>query len=482
MNSSKLTRSNSGLIATCARKTLGAAGVAVAVATTCTSAYAEYTLVDKGGFQATLGFKASAYAAYTGSANFGGGRIDLVTLQNTGTDVDSYEGYFEPVLNWLYDMGQEGTLYGAISGVAEGSAGDGDPIGYTAGDVRELDDEYLYVGWRGDTIDFSVGAQDFVVGDSFLIADGHIDAVDDLYWSAAHTAFRRTAIVRVNTDPVRADLFYLRSDETVVQDATGAVLEFSQGDTEVAGLNVEYLLGEEGANGTLGAMVLQVIDQNAPRTAAVVPTNRQGRTVIDVRANAVKFSQLPNFTFHGEYAHQGGEDDETGIEYDANAWYAEGEYSFANLPWTPVIGYRYGFWSGDESLTDNEDQSFDSLFYYAGKRGWGSWYQGEINGEYLLFNRNQKTHMIKAVAYPTDTISLWALWFDTRFDEPNYLQIQDTQSKDWGEELNLIVEWYPTENWYIVGVAAIAFPGDATAEVYGNDDYSLVQVQVLYTF
>ncbi|MGQ0657446.1 MAG: alginate export family protein [Chromatiales bacterium] len=448
------------------------------------SAKAEYTLLEKGGFKAGFGFKASAYALGAWDANYGLGRIDLVTGEDTGQTVDSYEFYFEPVLNMIYDMGEVGTVYGAVSGVAEFSEGDGDPIGYTAGDISRVDHEYGYVGWRGETIDFSVGAQDFVVGDQFLIGDGALDAVDHLYWSAPHTAFRNSAIVRVNGDPVRADLFWLKAAGNEVNTVNGQ-FDFSQGDTEVAGLNVEYLLGEEGANGKLGAMYLSVFDQNALNSVAVVFSQRKGREIFDIRANGVKVAALPNFTFHGEYAQTFGEGEGhlRGIEYDSYAWYLEGEYNFATLPWTPTLAYRYGFWSGDPDLTDSTDETFDSLFFYFG-RGWGTWYQGEINGEYLLFNRNQKVHMVKLTAVPAEKWAIGGLFFYQTFDEKNYLGIPGTEitSRDWGPEVNIYAEWYPTENVYVVLLGAMAFPGQAAKEIYGDQDYSLIEAQVLFTF
>ncbi len=62
------------------------------------------------------------------------------------------------------------------------------------------------------------------------------------YWLAPRKAFDQTAIVRIGgTDGLRADLFWLESDN------------LAQAETEVAGINAEYIIPE----GTFGLTYIE---------------------------------------------------------------------------------------------------------------------------------------------------------------------------------------------------------------------------------
>jgi hypothetical protein len=81
--------------------------------------------------------------------------------------------------------------------------------------------------------------------------------------------------------------------------------------------------------------------------------------VYNVRALKAVYPALPALELNGEYAVQRGNGD--GVDYDANAWYAEADYTFDMLPFAPVLGYRYTHFSGDSDLTDNRQKAWDPL-------------------------------------------------------------------------------------------------------------------------
>jgi len=68
-------------------------------------------------------------------------------------------------------------------------------------------------------------------------------AGDATYWLAPRTAFDNTEIITFNTDPIRADAFYLKSDK-------------DQDHSELVGGNFEY--NWKGV-GTFGATYLNII-------------------------------------------------------------------------------------------------------------------------------------------------------------------------------------------------------------------------------
>ena len=59
------------------------------------------------------------------------------------------------------------------------------------------------------------------------------------------------------------------------------------------------------------------------------------------------------------------------------------------MAWKPKISYRYAFFQGDDPTTA-VNEAFDPLL--PGFYDWGTWWQGEIAGEYFLSNSNLISH------------------------------------------------------------------------------------------
>lgn len=437
---------------------LMSSAIALVTAAAALPASAEYTFFERDGFKANAGLSSILGAI---------GTNDIAPL----TDRDGYfEGFLKPNLNFTWDMPTEGTIYGKVSGVFVGQAGDGDPAGYTDSN-SDVGLEELYLGWRGQYLDVRAGRTEFAIGDQFLIGDCHFDAdtpavgrteelTDGSYWVAPYKACDSSVIVSANNGAAwRADAFYIQGDG-------------HQSYTRLGGLNVEYLLGDAGADGKFGLML------------ATVPSSslgsRQGMEILDFRANGIAIPMVPGLKLHGEVVGEFGENDD-GADTEAMAYYGEAEYNFANVTWTPTIAYRYGHWDGDDPSTA-ENELFDSLFYYAGPRGWGTWYQGEIAGEYQLFNQNQDTHMVKLQVHPLETVSITGLYFNHSLAEDNYYGTPVTDD-GWMDEFNLVAEWFPNSNVYVAGVLGYGLAGDAYEEIYGTEDDPMVyELWVQFTY
>ena len=101
---------------------------------------------------------------------------------------------------------------------------------------------------------------------------------------------------------------------------------------------------------------------------------------------------VPALTLNAEYALERGSGE--GVDYDANAWYGQADYAFSTLPLTPVIGYRYASFSGDDNLSDNRQKAWDPLS--KGFVDWSTWLVGDVVGNYLLFNSKRKCPTVLA--------------------------------------------------------------------------------------
>lgn len=420
------------------------------------AAQAERPLVDTKGTSLSVGLEAGFGLFGTNGANFGAGRFDLRT-DDSSSEARWQEAYIKPYLDFEQAAGDSGTLYGGAAAVAAWTGGDGDVGGYTNTRDDQIDIEALYAGWRSgdllasslgeDALDLSYGQQDFQLGDGFLIWDGNLDQFDKgVYWLGLRTALRRAGLVRVNTQPVRADLFHLEADR-------------DHDDTELAGLNLEYA---DEAFGTLGAMYFHVLDAGAPNNWGA----RDGMDVWNLRAGEITLPSIPDLSLSAQYVRQTGSGRDA--RFDARAWYVELQYGFKSLPWSPSLSYRYAHFSGDPDTNDDKRQDFDP-FFYGWSRGWGTWYQGEITGEYLLFNSNQNNHMLQLAASPREDLEIGLILYRFDLDQPEYYGTP-VSSKRFADELNLYADWSLNDNVSISAAYAVAAPREAAEEAFGDDD------------
>ena len=274
-----------------------------------------------------------------------------------------------------------------------------------------------------DALDLSLGRQDFHVGDGFLIWDGNFDTGGDgAYWLSPRSAFKMTGLARLKIDPVSGQLFYLEADG-------------DQGDTQVVGANLDYQPGF----GTIGATYLQVVDANASFEA---DTPREGMQAAALRLNEVHYPDFEDATLYAEYVQEFGDGDH--VDFNAYAFYVEPAYTFSSLPWTPSITYRFAYFSGDSNPGNDKRKDFDPLFY-EGDRSWGTWTQGEIVGNYLLFNSNQVNHMVRLAASPTDAVDIGAIYFHFDLAEKNYFGTQ-VSDRDFADEVDVYTDWTINDN------------------------------------
>jgi hypothetical protein len=223
-------------------------------------------------------------------------------------------------------------------------------------------------------------------------------------------------------------------------------------------------------------MYFQIVDVDSGFEA---DTPRDGMQVATLRLNDLRLPAHQDLGIHAQYAHEFGHGEN--VDFDAQAFYVEPFYEFSTLPWTPTLAYRFAWFSGDADPDDDERRDFDPLFYdYS--RGWGTWVQGEITGEYLLFNSNQVNHMVHLAAYPTDEIGIGALYFHFDLEEKNYFGTP-VGERDFADEVNLYVDWTLNDNVYLGALYGVAFPGDAAEEVFSDaDPFQLFSVYAVLSF
>lgn len=441
---------------------------------------------DKPGQRFTLGA-----LDFTLTLDAGLGLFDVANAQNGLGSLSSTgrrkggrswaEGYLSPGLQAEYAT-DDTTFYGGVKLVGSATRGDGEAQrqSVTDRDPEALGLEEAYLGWKSglafaalgeDALDISAGRQGFVVGDGFLIADGTLDSFRRAaYVTGPRAAFDRTAILRLNTAPVRADLFRLESvtDQQFLRGKDAAA-------TTLYGGNVEWFASSHRDHGRteyeerqwyLGATVLTLTDADR----AISP-GRDGMDVYAIRSGGALLSALgegwQDAALYSEYARE--RNNSAGSRLRADAWYVEPQYTFSALPWQPRVSYRYMHFSGDGNADDGVDKNWDSLFTAGGPRGYGTWDLGEIYGFYVGSNSNLNSHMVHVKLQPQDDLSLGAIWYHHNYDKPD--TANGVTSNRLLDELDVYAVWTtPLKGLTVSGVLGAARAGDGLRQSLGNSD------------
>lgn len=440
-----------------------ARSVALASAFVLPCAEAEWRHAPSPGSEISARVNAATVGVTMDGANLGRGRFDRASGSFDG-DPTWGEMFVQPIVK-----GTAGQWYGEVSAVGAVTFGDGDPTGFTTGGDGRWDVETLFVGWRsGDptddadkpVIDLSVGRQALNIGDGFIIDDGNFDAGDDGgVWLVPRQAFQRTLLARIDYRAVHADLFFLEADPDNDEPA-------------FAGTNLEYRFEKQGH---LGLLHFHILDADNPTTFLA----RQGMDVSAVRINDYRLPFAPQVALWGEAAQQRG-DGRSGA-FESSAWYAETTYHF-DLPWSPRLSYRHAYFSGDANPRDNVRRDYDPLFYGFDVRGWGTWFQGEVTGGWLLFNNNQRNHLVHLAATPRDNLVVGAIGGSFRLAESNYLGTPVTD-RAFSDEINVYADWWASSRVFVTGAVAMMFPGEGAIQAIGDDaNFHVLELAVYYFY
>ncbi|WP_231489687.1 hypothetical protein [Billgrantia saliphila] len=372
-------------------------------------------------------------------------------------EYDWREGYAKLGAAYARRDYQTGGLYGQVSVIGSATWGDGDAAGFTSGEERELELEDALLGYRHDaltagddpwTLDVSTGRQSVILGDGFLVAGDALnlgnllgDELDrgGAYYLAARRAFDNTALVRTGNETWQLQLAWLASDNA------------AQAETELGAMTAQYTHGSGLMEGTYLRGLAVNADQADPFLA-----ERDGMNVYSVRFEQAMIEEA--LSLRGEYATQHKDTNE-------DAWYLEPSWTFTDVPWQPTVSLRYSRFS----------EQWDPLFY-GFTRGYGTWFQGEVAGNYAgPFNSNSEVWHLGVSAQVADNLTLGALAFD--------FESLDTaaQANLDGREFNLYAEWFPTEMLYVSPLIGWYTP-DASASEGGvqlSDDDTNLYAQIV---
>jgi hypothetical protein len=139
---------------------------------------------------------------------------------------------------------------------------------------------------------------------------------------------------------------------------------------------------------------------------------------------------------------------------DASGGFGQLEYKRTDFLWQPALSYRYAI----------QNENFDGMS--PGMTNWGTWFQGEITGMWMLYNTNLVTHMAKLVLNPSIDITTNLIYFKYNFLNPS---VFDQTASNYGSEINLITDWQYNEMIKFTASIASFMPGDGAQQYMGGD-------------
>ncbi|VVO25485.1 alginate export family protein [Pseudomonas fluorescens] len=423
-------------------------------------ALAGYSFED-GNLKGEFNLSAGGATLSTRNVNFGSGRVDMRGGKNGGTKIDWQEFYVKPGIKLDYSLQPDFSLLAGGSLVAATTFGDGDAGGFTRSSDGDVAAEELYGGFRAGEWTLTAGRQNYMIGTGFIVMDGNLDQLDDgAYWLGPRTAFKDSAILAWDHGALKAQAFSLRTDDDL-------------GDFRMTGANLDYNLDDKV---TLGAMAMKV-NALGPK-GSTAPRFRDGMQVYNVRALNAKVPGVSALTLNAEYALEKGSGE--GVDYDAKAWYGQADYAFNSLPLTPVIGYRYASFSGDDNLTDNRQKAWDPLS--KGFVDWSTWLVGDVVGNYLLFNSNENVQQFSLKTHLNPTLTLGAIHYQFWLDEKNYMGAP-VSDRRFADESVVFLDWTPTPSFYTSLSYNWVKPLAAAKQVFGDDKkFSALELYFTYRY
>jgi hypothetical protein len=372
-----------------------------------------------------------------------------------------FEGFLKPALSGSLAWGKS-EIYGKISGVGERTyAAPPTIVGESASSFKQED---LYIGWRSgkslgkseNLLDFTVGRTQYRIGHGFLVWDGGGEGGSrGGFWSNARKAWQVAGVARLKPGNHTLEGFYLDRDE-VPENDTGSRL---------AGANYEYAAGK---NSTFGVTYIKAFAHSSMKP------KRDGMNVFNARGYTAPIPKLTDLSFEFEYAYE-----KNGDLMNSTGWTAQGAYQLSKVAWKPKFSYRYASFDGDDPKT-SKSEAFDPLFL--GFYDWGTWWQGEIAGEYFLSNSNNISHQARLHLSPSDSLGwgVMAFWFF--LPQPASIAPGVTSSNV-AFEFNTYADWKINKNFTLSLLGAITDPHKAVTQAYGRTkNFYYGMIYIAYSF
>ena len=195
-----------------------------------------------------------------------------------------------------------------------------------------------------------------------------------------------------------------------------------------------------------------------------------------MRADSAPIPKAPDVSFQFEYTSE-----RNGDALDSNAWTLLGAYEFSAIAMEAEDLLPVRVLPGRQPETRRPTKR--SIRCCSDSTDWGSWWQGEIAGEYFLSNSNLISHQFRAHVTPNDKIGGGLIFYDFRHRSAEGASARPSRTTTPHSKAIVYVDWKLTRNLMMSVVTAFADPGAAVQQLTGrtkNFTYGMVYVAYSY--
>ncbi|GAB4265685.1 MAG: hypothetical protein Kow0092_18170 [Deferrisomatales bacterium] len=302
-----------------------------------------------------------------------------------------------------------------------------------------------------------VGRQDIRIEKWFLVADGGTQEAAG--WLPYVASFPMAVVVNAEFEPLTVTAFWARPEFN-----TGDPFGFftstgrENDDVDLMGINLHWALAE---NAYLYGGYYRTFDESENVFAAGGPPYAgDDLNVFDIGGELTLMDAL---TLEGEFAYQTGDDDFRNLDNRAYAWFGSAAYQFGGR-YAPYLRGMYVFYSGDEDPNDGDMEAWNPFF--TDFVGWNRWVQGEQTAEVWLVQTNKEVAIAEVGFTPIEPMTVSLHYLKHWIEEKGSF---GTTSDNWGDEVNLFVDYTVNDHLFAHFGTGFVIPDDAAEEVAGND-------------
>ncbi|MGR9012823.1 MAG: hypothetical protein ACU83U_04185 [Gammaproteobacteria bacterium] len=441
--------------------------------------YAQFTLYD--GDYGSLSAGLHIQMASLGEFN---NRSGDPLAKNTLSDI-YWEHTVEPNIKAAVNLPMGSQLYSGFSMIYSAMLGH-DPSGITfrgtplVGSERAdftpykdykdwMMSEEMYIGWRSgkwleslgeNAIDLSAGAQDYILGSGFLLANGTDDGgFRGSYWIGSRTVFINTMIARINTNGFKLEGFYLENHPRNPDNRkryTGMNIEYNY--QNIANFGFSYINDNDYGGSLTAETDVYDFRVDVKPLPEILPGLSISTEYVQQLNN--KFTDpnpiSPNLYWYGELGRK-----------TVSGGFGEIEYKFNEMPWQPALSYRYSIM----------EKGFDFMNF--GFKTWGTWFQGEITGEFISDTTDLITHTTRLVVNPIEDVTMNLIYLNFKFDDP---KVWNVKSPHFGNEVDLVADWSVNSSIDLAAGIETFIPNAGGKQVYNGGNKVWVQGMVYASF
>lgn len=114
-----------------------------------------------------------------------------------------------------------------------------------------------------------------------------------------------------------------------------------------------------------------------------------------------------------------------------------------------------------------------------GFKTWGTWFQGEMTGEFIFDNTDLITNTARVVVTPVEDVTVNLIYLNFKFDDP---KVMKATSSSFGNEIDLVADWAVNSSIDLSTGLETFIPDAGGKQVYNGGNKMWVQGMIYASF